>query len=89
MQDASHKQRIRQADEAGLELKQHIETLVREKNHVQEKLQNVRDVKQREFQVSARLRHGQHLRKNIDTPQHTSNCSIISFITHLLAGSLS
>ena len=55
MQDASHKQRIRQADEASQELKQHIETLVREKNHAQEKLQNVRDVKQREFQVSARL----------------------------------
>ncbi|XP_038059164.1 centrosomal protein of 162 kDa-like [Patiria miniata] len=49
MREASLKQHLRQMDDANRELKEHIETLVRDKNHSQVKLQDLRDVKQREF----------------------------------------
>ena len=45
------KQQVRSLEQTIKELELHIETVVRERNHSEDKLKNLRDVKQREFQV--------------------------------------
>ncbi|XP_022103502.1 centrosomal protein of 162 kDa-like [Acanthaster planci] len=62
MREVALKQQLRQAEEANKELKEHIETLVREKSHAQVKLQDLRDVKQRQFQDMQ-----QQYQRDIDT----------------------
>ena len=49
------KQQNRDLEQTRKELELHIEGVVRERKHAEEKLQNVREVKQREFQVCKNL----------------------------------